>query len=270
MKPLCVVQARRDSTRLPGKVLLDLAGEPVLLRLVERLGACRQPLDVVVATTTQADDDGLATLCLEAGIAVFRGHPTDLLDRHYQAARAHGARVVLKVPSDCPLIDPEAVDLALATFLAEPGRHDYVSNLHPESWPDGNDVEVFSFAALETAWREAREPWEREHTTPFLWDRPERFRLGNVLWPGGRDLSRELRFTLDYGEDYLFVAAVYEALWRPEQPVFPLHAVLDLLRHEPGLAALNAAHRHTQWYRREPVPLRTAWRGVPTGTGGAA
>ncbi len=130
------------------------------------------------------------------------GHPTDLLDRHLQAARERGADAVVKIPSDCPLIDPGAIDSVLTVFLAAPERFDYVGNLHPPTWPDGNDVEVVPVAALETAWREADRPFEREHTTPFLWERPERFRLASVVWESGLDFSRSYRLTVDYQEDY--------------------------------------------------------------------
>jgi spore coat polysaccharide biosynthesis protein SpsF len=112
-----------------------------------------------------------------------------------------------------PAHRPDAIRLVLDAWERGAGRLDYVSNLHPPTWPDGNDVEVMSLATLELAAREAAEPHEREHTTPFLWDHPERFRIANVAWPGGRDLSMTYRLTVDYPEDYVLVRAGYEALW---------------------------------------------------------
>jgi spore coat polysaccharide biosynthesis protein SpsF len=253
-----VVQARFGSTRLPGKVLLPLAGRPLLARQLERLAACRTPFELVVATTPAVEDDPVCDAARAAGVRVFRGHPTDLLDRHLQAARAARAEVVVKIPSDCPLIAPEVVDRVLAawTSRAAAERLDYLGNLHPPSYPDGNDVEVMTIDALETAWREARRPVEREHTTPFLWDQPERFRLGNVRWERGVDYSESHRFTIDYQEDYAFVNAVYDALYSPENPVFSLGAILGLLAARPELLALNARYHGVTWQKRQHAELR--------------
>ena len=178
---LIVVQARLGSTRLPGKILKDLGGKPLLVRMLERLQRVGASVRVVVATTTERQDDPIVSLCEGLDVGIYRGHPLDLLDRHYRTALAAGARVVAKIPSDCPLIDPAVVDRVLERFAL--GDCDYVSNLHPATWPDGNDVEVIRFEALEAAWREAQLPMEREHTTPFIWERPERFP------PGQRDLG---------------------------------------------------------------------------------
>lgn len=257
MKTLVVVQARTASTRLPGKVLLPLAGAPALLRQLERLLAARSRFELVVATTYRPEDDGLAERVRRFGVRVFRGHPHDLLDRHYRAARQAGAEVVVKVPSDCPLVDPGALDAVLDLFRADPSLYDFVSNLHPPSWPDGNDVELMTFSALEQAFREAARPHEREHTTPYFWDQPERFRVGNVAWPGGRDLSMSHRFTLDYADDYAFAAAVYETLYRRERPLFTLDEILALVEERPELLSLNARYAGVNWYRLHLGELRT-------------
>jgi spore coat polysaccharide biosynthesis protein SpsF len=251
-----VVQARTGSSRLPGKVLLPVAGAPVLVRVLERVLSARTPLDLVVATTGQPEDDGLAEIVHRFGVRVFRGHPADLLDRHYRAARAARAEVVVKIPSDCPLVDPGAIDRVLSAFLSRPARYDFVSNLRPPSWPDGNDVEVMTFAALERAHRSASARHEREHTTPYFWNRPERFRLGNVAWETGLDFSSTHRFTLDYPADYAFVAAVYEALWRPSRPVFPLADILALLDERPELRETNARYAGADWFRRDTAAAR--------------
>jgi spore coat polysaccharide biosynthesis protein SpsF len=252
-----VVQARTGSSRLPGKVLLPVAGAPVLVRMLERVLAARTRFDMVVATTDRPEDDALAERVRRFGARVFRGHPTDLLDRHYRAAAAFRAEAVVKIPSDCPLVDPAAIDAVLGAFLADPGRYDFVSNLHPPSWPDGNDVEVVTFAALEQAWHSATAPHEREHTTPYVWDRPERFRTFNVAWEKGLDLSLTHRFTLDYPDDYSFVAAVYEALWRRDRPAFALADILALLEERPELRDWNARYAGVNWYRHHLADLRT-------------
>ncbi len=178
----------------------------------------------------------------------------------------YGADAVAKIPSDCPLIDPGAIDSVLRFFLASAPRFDFVSNLHPPTWPDGNDVEVMSMKALGTAWREARRPFEREHTTPFLWDNPEHFRIGNVSWESGRDWSASHRFVLDYPEDLAFVRAVYEALHLPGSTTFSLEQILELLEARPELRALNRQHAGDGWYRHHLHELRTIAPTLPRET----
>jgi len=247
------------SSRLPGKVLLDAAGAPLLTRMVERVCAARTPSEVVIATTELPADDAICTIARAAGVRCVRGHATDCLDRHVAAARATAADAVVKIPSDCPLIDPATIDLVIATFLAE-ADVDYVSNLHPPTWPDGFDVEVMTRGAIETAWREATRPLDREHTTPFLWDNPERFVTHNVVWPTGLDYSQSHRLTLDYAEDYAVIRAIFDELWSADR-VFPLAEILALLDARPALAAHNAMHRGVSWYRNHPGELRTLAHG---------
>jgi spore coat polysaccharide biosynthesis protein SpsF len=259
MSTAIVVQARMSSSRLPGKVLLPVAGAPVLQRQIERIQVAspRRPFELVVATTIDSADDPIAELCRRMGVACFRGHPTDLLQRHLGAAALVEADVVVKIPSDCPLIDPLAVALVLDSWNDADGSLDYLSNLHPATWPDGNDVEVMSFEALAQAARDARAPHEREHTTPFLWDNPDLFRIGNVIWPRGLDLSLTHRFTLDYREDWLFIGAVYRALWTASRPIFGLDQILAFLEEHPEVMALNADYAGVNWYRHHLDRLRT-------------
>jgi spore coat polysaccharide biosynthesis protein SpsF len=258
--PLIVVQARLGSTRYPGKVLLDLAGAPLIVRMIERIRRIETPAKILVATTTESQDDRLAHVCRAAGIEVFRGHPTDLLDRHYQAALEYGAKIVAKVPSDCPLIDPPIIDQVFKRFTQ--AACDYASDLHPASYPDGNDVEVMRFEALKMAWQETSLPLEREHTTPFIWERPERFRLANVVWEPGpdgalpRDYSMSHRWTIDYPEDYVFIRRVYQELY-PLNPAFGLYDILDLLERKPEIHALNAKYAGVNWYRHHLGELKT-------------
>jgi spore coat polysaccharide biosynthesis protein SpsF len=253
---LSVIQARTGSTRLPGKVLLPLGRRPVLARMVERVRLAALSGTVVVATTTHPADDAIEALCAEEGVACFRGDALDLLDRHVQAARRFDAVHVVKIPSDCPLIDPEVIDRVIGTYLSRPGAWDYVSNLHPATWPDGNDVEVMPRSALETAWAEATRPYEREHTTPFLWDQPDRFRIGNVVWEEGPDLSMLVRLTLDWPEDYEVIRTLFEAAY-PDNPRFGLREILQLLQVWPDLGRMNAHLRGVNWYRHHLDDLRT-------------
>jgi spore coat polysaccharide biosynthesis protein SpsF len=257
VKTLVVIQARLGSTRFPGKILLPLAGRPLLERMIERVRAATTPGAIVVATTTDPADRPIKELCSRLDVVCFRGHPTDLLDRHYRVARQHKADVVVKIPSDCPLIDPAVVDRVIGYFHANPGRFDYVSNLHPPSYPDGNDVEVMSLAALEEAWKKATKSFEREHTTPYLWEHPERFRIGNIHWDVGLDYAMTHRWTIDYPEDYLLVKAVFEDLWEPGARPFSVLDILLLLQRRPDIAQLNARYVGVNWYRHHAAELKT-------------
>ena len=256
MRLLTIIQARMSSSRLPGKVLRPLLYEPVLLQQIRRVQASRYIGAVLVATTTDPSDDPIADLCLNEEIPCFRGHPTDLLDRHYQAALWFKAEAVVKIPSDCPLIDPDVISRVLHFYLGNAHRYDYVSNLHPASYPDGNDVEVMSLTALQTAWREATQSWQREHTTPYLWDNPARFRIGNVVWEAGLDYSLTHRWTLDYEADYAFIKAVYEALY-PQNRLFSLNDILGFLERCPDVAAINHHLAGVNWYRHHLGELKT-------------
>jgi spore coat polysaccharide biosynthesis protein SpsF len=256
MRIVGIVQARTGSTRLPGKVMKQVAGATLLERMVERVRAARQLDEVVIATTTDAADGAIQALCDRRGWLCHAGHPSDLLDRHVAAARLHRADAVVKIPSDCPLIDPRIIDRVVRCFREADWHYDFISNLHPASYPDGCDVEVMSFAALETAWYQARKPHEREHTTPFIWDQPQRFRLGNIRWESGRDLSMTHRLTVDYPEDLALVTAVFEALQRPGEP-FSLEEIVNFLDGHPEVLGLNRKLAGINWYRHHLADLRT-------------
>src|SRR5215470_15506655 len=163
---VAIIQARMGSTRLPGKVLLDIAGQPMLGRVISRVCRAKTIEQIVVATSTAAADDAVSAFCAERGIVCFRGSETDVLDRYYQAARLVQAKTIVRITADCPLLDPEVIDLTVSRFLE--GGWDYISNVNPPTFPDGLDTEVFSFAALERAWREATSVTHREHVTPYL------------------------------------------------------------------------------------------------------
>jgi spore coat polysaccharide biosynthesis protein SpsF len=261
VKTLVVVQARMGSRRLPGKVLLPLAGRPLLERMLQRLHSARFPFQLCVATSTLAEDEPIRQLGRRLAVPVISGHPHDLLARHLAAGRAFGADAVAKIPSDCPLIDPTVVDRVLGRYKALAGAADFVTNLHPPSWPDGNDVEVMSMRVLEQAAAEAKAPFEREHTTPFIWERPDRFRIANVSWGGGRDLSKSHRFTIDYREDYELIARVYEELCTPARPVFSLPDILALLVRVPELLGINARWSGQSWHWTALGQLRSVTLG---------
>ena len=233
MKTIIIVQARMTSTRLPGKVLLPLAGEPMLVRLLERLRRVQRADGIVIATTTNANDDPIAALCAQQGVPCHRGSELDVLSRYADAARLHAADVVVRITSDCPLIDPALIDQLIAVY--EEGDSDYVSNMLPPTWPYGMAVEVFSATALAQAHAEATQDAEREHVTPFIYWHPQRYRLRNVASPVA--LSHH-RWTVDTPEDYELVRRLFDHLL-PTNPHFTQADVLALLDAHPDWIAIN-------------------------------
>ena len=235
---------------------MSVQGKPLFLRQVERVAAARLAGRIIVATTVDEQDDVIEDICRQEGVDCFRGHATDVLDRHYQAALRYPADAVIKIPSDCPLIDPAVIDQVIGFYLAHISDFDFVSNLHPASFPDGNDVEIMPFMTLERAWKEASRPLEREHTTPYIWENPELFRIGNVVMGGGVDYSMTHRFTIDYIEDYNFIRTVFDELY-PGNPRFGVDAIMALLSRRPDIYAINAKYAGVNWYRHHLDELKT-------------
>lgn len=230
---VALIQARMGSSRFPGKVLQDLSGHPMLWHVVDRVRRASTVDKVVVATTDHAVDDPIARFCEQDGIGCFRGSEQDVLDRFYRAAQANGADVVIRITADCPLIDPAIIDKVVARF--ERGDCDYASNAIRYTYPDGLDTEVFSFAVLERAWREASKPSEREHVTPYL--RTDKFHTANVESEIPVSPAR-YRWTVDHPADLEFVRRVYEAF--PRDAMFGFREIFELLKERPDLATIQA------------------------------
>lgn len=256
MKIVTVIQARSGSTRLPGKIMLPLADAPLLVRMYERINRATLSGTVVIATTTSGKDDIIETLCRENNFLFYRGDEFDLLDRHYKTGIEFKADVIVKIPSDCPLIDSFVIDRVIKYFLSNRNKFDFVSNLHPASYPDGNDVEVIPMNILEVAQKEAKIQMEREHTTPFIWDNPSRFRIGNVKWETRLDYSMSHRFTIDYPEDYEFIKRVYDELY-PVNSRFGLREIITLLKKKPEIKKINEKYCGVNWYRNHLKELKT-------------
>jgi spore coat polysaccharide biosynthesis protein SpsF len=255
-KILIVIQARMASSRLPGKVMLPILGTSLLARMIERQQMIKHEAHLVIATSETADDDIIETEAAKIGIPCFRGSLNNLLDRHYKAAKLFNADVVLKIPSDCPLIDPSIIDEVLDYFFENRSNFDFVSNLHPATYPDGNDVEIMTMDCLTKAWENATRPLELEHTTPYIWENPELFRIGNFAWPTGRDYSMSHRFTIDYAEDYYFIERVFRELY-PENNSFSCQDILNLLDQKPEIYQINAQYSGVNWYRHHIDELKT-------------
>ncbi len=240
-----IVQARMGSTRLPGKVMREVAGRPLLDYMMERLRRSRRLEQVVVATSRLAADDPIARWCAGAGVKVYRGDEEDVLARYHEAAAAFGATVVVRLTSDCPLIDPGVVDRVVETFLRRRPEAAFVANTvpPPSRYPDGMDVEVFGRDLLERSHREARLPSEREHVTFHMW-RTGLFPLHRV--DAEEDWS-SYRFSVDYPQDFEVIREVLTELY-PRDPVFSLEALIAFMEARPRLAALQAGiGRYDGW-----------------------
>jgi len=233
---VAVVQARMGSTRLPGKTLLRLAGATVLEHVVNRARSARRVDRVVVATSTNAEDDAIVQECARLRTHVERGSALDVLDCYAMATERSGAEVVVRITADCPLLDPAVVDSVVEALLAAP-RCDYASNTLERTFPQGLDAEAVSASAMAIAACEARDPYEREHVTPYIYNRPDRFSLRNVR--AAADGS-DLRWTLDTPADYEYLQAVFARVDIPAKTPPPFEFVARIVREDAGLMALNA------------------------------
>lgn len=232
-KVVTIIQARMGSSRLPGKVLMDLGGDTVLAHVLRRVRRATLVQETIVATTESSADDAVVRECQRLGILYFRGSEQDVLDRYYRAALESAAEAVVRITSDCPLIDPELVDATIQAFLDQ--QADYASNSLELTYPRGLDVEIFTAAALQQAWKEARAPHEREHVTPYFYEHPELFRLISVK--AEKDYSR-YRWTLDTPADLETLRAIYCRLDGAED--FRWRKILSFVEAEPELAEINS------------------------------
>lgn len=232
MKTIAIIQARMGSARLPGKAIIEIQGKPMLWHVVNRTSRVQRVDDVVVATTTKEADQAIVSLCESEGWLYYRGSEEDVLDRYYRAAVLYGADIIVRITSDCPLIEPEIVDLVIEAFLNE--EADYASNtLPPRTYPRGLDAEVFSFAALERAWKEDSDPALREHVTPYLYRHPQEFKLVRVAHEA--DLSH-MRWTVDTREDLSLVSKIYDSFDKAD---FTWEEVLEILKKNPDWLEIN-------------------------------
>ncbi|MCB1135294.1 MAG: glycosyltransferase family protein [Chlamydiia bacterium] len=234
MRTVIIIQARMGSTRLPGKVLLPVLGRPLLSYLIERLRRVKRADSIVIATSTEEADLALVDFAVQHQIPVFRGSENDVLSRYYDAAVANEADVIVRVTADCPVIDPAVIDAAIEAYQTHPAC-DYLSNTQQRSYPRGMDVEVFSLQALREAHEMAVRWPEREHVTPFIYSRPDRYRIAQLKQERN---DSALRWTVDTPEDFRLIDIILSELY-PEKSDFTLGDMLDLVRRQPELKTLN-------------------------------
>jgi len=228
-----IIQARMGSTRLPGKTLLDLQGQPVLWHVLKRVQASKRADDVIVATSTNTEDDQLERVCAEWNIKCFRGSSDNVLERFHGAAKKYGTQIAVRITGDCPLIDPAIIDLVIDGLQ----NYDYVTNVFDRNFPRGMDTEVFRYAALDHAQREATSQFDREHVTPYIRTHAELFKTSNINMPESYHFP-QFRLTLDTEQDYALFKAIYQHFYRPGTLIH-VPDVLVWLNDHPEIAELN-------------------------------
>lgn len=239
MSTIAIIQARMGSSRLPGKVLLDIAGATLLERTAQRAARIPGVDQVVIATTDVALDDAIGGFCRERDWPCFRGSEPDVLDRYTRAARAFGAELVIRVTSDCPFLCVSEAGRLLAFHKERDADYSHNITVWGSGMPLGTGVEVFTRAALEASWSDGREPHHREHVDEYIYEHPERFRIEMITAPP--ELHRpEMRLTVDTEADLELVREIYRRLGEPGQgDVVALRDVIALLDAEPALLELN-------------------------------
>lgn len=239
MEIFAIIQARMGSTRLACKVMKPLLGKSVLWHVVNRVTRAKSIAGVFIATTTDSNDDVIADFCRENHINVFRGSEDDVLDRYYRCAKENGIEHIARLTADCPLHDPEVVDFVCKEYMA--GNYDYASNTFEYTFPDGLDVEVFSFAALEEAWKNAKLPSEREHVTPYI---KKNLHFKHKKVSSLRDYPI-YRLTIDCPEDYEFINKIYEGIGKEQ---FTLDETIDFLSRSQELLKINQHYQINEGY----------------------
>lgn len=236
MKVGAIIQARMSSTRLPGKILKKVLGKSLLEYQIERIKRAKSIDQIIVATTINECDNPIVGLCQQMEIPCCRGSEEDVLSRYYEAALEFHIDAIVRLTSDCPLIDPDVIDKVVYYFLENAGRFDYVSNTLARTYPRGMDTEIMSLKALEAAYNHAAESADREHVTAYLYRNPERFRLDSVRFQ--TDESRH-RWTVDTPEDFQLIQKIITELYSTT-PRFTLQDVLEVIKKHPEWPEINA------------------------------
>ncbi len=237
MRVVCIVQARVGSTRLPNKVLKKVCGKTILEHDVDRLRQVSNIDEIVIATTTKDEDMRIIKECEKLGVKTFRGSEDNVLSRYYLAAKEYKADIVVRVTSDCPVIDADVTYATIKYLTDNLDKYDYVSNSLIKSFPRGLDTEVFTFESLEKTYKEATLNRDKEHVTPYMYvTRPDLFRVGK--YAGDIDYS-ELRWTVDTPEDFELIKTIYEMLYNKHGNKFKMKDILGLYGQHPELCIIN-------------------------------
>lgn len=239
-----IIQARRGSTRFPGKVFADIDGRPLLWHVVNRLRYVDSIDDIVVATTTNALDDDIETWCRDEGVKCFRGNEEDVLDRYYHASCAYPSDVIVRITADDPFKEPGVIEKVIRKLMDE--GHDLVTNNFPVSFPEGLDCEAFTIKVLKLMEESTDDPFEREHVTQYVYHNPDKFSIGNVA--NDRDLS-SYRWTIDNKEDYEMVKAVYACRQSGSNGILLMDEILRILDANPQISKINSDVKRSAMYQ---------------------
>jgi spore coat polysaccharide biosynthesis protein SpsF len=233
MNTIAIIQARMKSTRLPGKILKKIKDNVVLDYVIERLRLCEKLDNIVLATTTAKKDDILEKYSIKKKIDYFRGNEEDVLSRYYHTAKKYKADIIVRITSDCPLVDPEIVDEVIRKHIED--NFDYTANTIKRTYPRGLDVEVFNFDVLEADFKNANEKYQREHVTPYIKEHPEKFKLKNIEAKG--KLNRpDIRITIDTIEDFELIKKIIQYF---NNLNFNAEEIIDFLDRNPDLLEIN-------------------------------
>jgi spore coat polysaccharide biosynthesis protein SpsF len=233
-KKIAIVQARYGSTRLPGKIFYEISNKPMLWHVINRLSYSKLIDRIVIATTTDEEDNLTEKFCFNNNLDYYRGSSENVLARYFESAKKFNADIIIRITSDCPLIDSAIIDEMLNIFINEE-KVDYLSNVHERTFPRGLDTEIFSIQALEKSYMNASEKFEKEHVTPFIYSHPELFAIKNYKYK--LDLSYH-RWTVDTEEDFQLITEIYNHLYNPEKN-FLFDDILKLFDKYPELLKIN-------------------------------
>ncbi len=231
-----IIQARMGATRLPGKPLFKVLEKSLLEYQIERLKKVSHPLVLILATTSNPQDKVLIEVAKSANISYYTGSEADVLDRYVKSARHYNIDVIIRVTADCPLIDPKIIDAILGEFLSRYPQYDYYSNTLERTFPRGMDVEIFKRRALEEAYDKAFFEAEREHVTPFVYNHPELFKIGQFTY---KENASKHRWTVDTQDDFELIKRLIEQLY-PKKRDFDLEDLLHLIEKHPEWSLINA------------------------------
>lgn len=241
----CIIQCRMSSSRLPAKIFLPGPTKTLIEHLLERLKKSKFLKKIIIATTNNSNDDFTYNF-LRNKNDIFRGSEKNVLERYYNCAKKYKSEIIVRITSDCPLMDYRLIDEMIEFFLK--GDCDYLSNIHPPSLPDGFDIEIFTFKSLEISYRNAKKSFQKEHVTPYIWDQPNKFNISNFSTNlKDKKLHEKYRLTLDYIEDYLVIFEIYNKLYKKNKFFSYIDIIKTIIKNK-NLTKKNSKLIKVNWY----------------------
>jgi len=245
-KITCIIQARTESSRLAGKVLLKLGKKTILQYLIERLKKSKNIESLILATTKKKKDNAICKVAKKQKIQIFRGDEKNVLKRYYLCAKKNHSSIIIRITADCPLIDIKYVDELIKVF--KKNKYDYLTNLYFNYLPDGFHCEIFNFKTLENAFKSAKSFFDKEHVTSYIWKNPKKFKVNYFKGRKLKNFSKKIRLTLDYYEDYLLIKKIFDNLYYKNK-YFSLREILVFLKKNQKLLKINEKYHRLQWIK---------------------